>query len=168
MKNLLLRQKELSDRKELEDKKFLLGKNKTTGLSRTMLKKNIAEDKLDTLLHRYEILKKREGLNKENLSLLERGFLEGNEFMKLGKKKKPVDRVVDVDITILKPYDDKFEKIIHYTDKYKIPYHENGSKKSYKQLAHDIHAFEMKHLKELVKKGVNNKYNEYGHYINVV
>ena len=111
MKNLLLRQKELSDRKELEDKKFLLGKNKTTGLSRTMLKKNIAEDKLDTLLHRYEILKKREGLNKENLSLLERGFLEGNEFMKLGKKKKPVDKIVDVDVAILKPHDDKFEKI---------------------------------------------------------
>jgi hypothetical protein len=123
----------------------------------------------DTLLHRYEILKKREGTNKENLSLLERGFLEGNEFMKLNKKKKPiVNETVEINIDVVKPYDDKFDKIIHYTDKYKIPYHENGSKKSYKQLAHDIHAFEMKHLKELMKKGIDAKYKEYGHYINIM
>jgi hypothetical protein len=109
--------------------------------------------------------------NKENLTLLERGLQEGNEFLQLNKKnkKKPnVNEVVEIGIQLATPYDDKYEKIIHYADKYKIPYHNSGFRKSYKDLAHSIRDFEVKNVKQIMKLGLDKKYHEYGHYINIM
>ena len=176
---LLARAKEIEDKLKLEEKKNILGKNKTTGMKKNLLKNKVIpffnEDLIEknkkTLLHRYEIAKKNGENNKENLTLLERGLMEGNEYTKLGrhKRKKPiVNETVEIDLNVVAPYDDKFDKYIHYADKYKIPYHHNGMKKSFKDLAHDIHKYEMKHIKEIIKNGLDKKYKEYGHYINIV
>jgi len=35
-------------------------------------------------------------------------------------------------------------------------------------LAHNIRDFEIKHLKKIMKLGLDERYKEYGHYINVV
>lgn len=176
--NLIIRGKELNDAVELENKKKMLGKNRFTNMGTPMLVKGKKYNSpLDmtsdtkTLLHRYEILNKADKENKHNLTLLERGVMEGNEFLQLSKrkKKKPItNEVVEIDTQIISPYDDKFEKIIHYVDKYNIPYHRGGQKKSYRDLAHDIRDYEVKNVKKLMKLGLDKKYKEYGHYINIM
>lgn len=176
--NLISRGKELKDAMELENKK-MLGKNRFTNMGTPMLVKGKKyntllqdmENQQKTLLHRYQILNKADKENKHNLTLLERGVMEGNEFLQLHKrkKKKPINNeVVEIDTHIITPYDDKFEKIIHYVDKYKIPYHSGGNRKSFKDLAHDIRDFEVKNVKKLIKLGLDKKYQEYGHYINIM
>jgi hypothetical protein len=173
--NLIIRGKELNDAVELENKKKMLGKNRFTNMGTPMFGKNKKIQDLTsntkTLLHRYEILNKAEKNNKENLTLLERGLMEGNDFLQLSKrkKKKPItNEIVEFDTKVISPYDDKFEKIIHYVDKYKIPYHSSAGKKSYRDLAHDVRDFEVKNVKKLIKLGLDKKYHEYGHYINIM
>lgn len=83
--------------------------------------------------------------------------------------KKPINENIIEEETINdRKQDDKFEKLIHYADKYKIPYHLGGIKKTYKDLAHNIRDFEFKHLKKLIKLGLDQRYKEYGFYINIV
>jgi hypothetical protein len=173
---LLARAKEIQDKLELEDKKRLLGTNKNLGVRKNLLKNKVIpffnEDLIErnkkTLLHRYEIAKKK---GEENLSLLERGFMEGNELTKIGrhKRKKPaVVEKVEINNEVASPYDDRFDKYNYYIQKYNIPFFRNGLRKSFKDLANDIHKYEMKHKKILIKKGLDPKYKEYGHYINIV
>lgn len=176
---LLARAKEIQDKLELEDKRKLLGINKNLGVKKNLLKNKVVpffnEDLIErnkkTLLHRYEIAMKKGEDTKENLTLLERGLMEGNDEIKLGrnKRKKPaVVEKVEIKDGILAPYDDRYEKYIHYIQKYNIPFMRAGIRKSFKDLANEIHRYEMKHKAKLVKKGLDPKYKEYGHYINIV
>lgn len=111
--------------------------------------------------------------NKENLSMLERMIDSNNDLIKLNRKKrKAVPARVDVEkkdiLDKVIPYDEKFEKLIHYAEKYRIPFSRAGFKKTYKDLAEDIHKYEMKNTKLLVKNGLDKKYSQYGHYISIV
>lgn len=165
--SLLLRAKELEQKNKLESDR-MLNKNKYIDVGQNMLMKNKKQETEKTLLHRFETLKKSDN-NRNNLSLLERTYLENNDFIKSNRKKKPIDEVVvEVETNIIEPQDGKYEKLIHYADKYRIPYHLGGVKKSYKDIAHNIRDFEIKHLKKIIKLGLDQRYKEYGHYINVV
>ncbi len=111
--------------------------------------------------------------NKESLSMLERMIDSNNDLIKLNRKKrKAVPARVDVEkkdiLENVLPYDEKYEKLIHYAEKYRIPFSRAGFKKTYKDLAEDIHKYEMKNTKLLVKNGLDKKYREYGHYISIV
>jgi len=171
---LLLRAKELEDAKKLEERKKMLGKNKTTGMARTLLDTAKIKKSLDTtLIQRGLDYQRNLGKDKTNLTLLEKGLLEGNEYMKLGNRqsKKPiVNDIVEIKDTnnLTTPHDEKFNKILHYAKKYKIPYHAHGVRKTYKQLLEEIHRYEIRNTKELVKQGLDSKYHEHGHYIKVV
>jgi hypothetical protein len=166
---LLLRAKELELKNKLESDR-MLGKNKYNDVGQNMLMKNKRRDETEkTMIHRFEFLKKYDNSDKNNLSLLERKYQENNDLIKSNRKKKPIDeKVVEIEMNIVLPQDDKFEKLIHYADKYRIPYHLGGVKKSYKDIAHNIRDFEIKNLKKLMKLGLDQRYKEYGHYINVV
>jgi dihydropteroate synthase len=149
--------------------------SKITLLERTkdipLFNEDLIERNKKTLLHRYEIAKKKGVDTKENLTLLERGFMEGNELTKIGrhKRKKPaVIEKIEINVETITPYDDRFEKYNHYIQKYKIPFFSNGIRKSFKDLAYEIHRYEMRHKASLIKKGLDHKYKEYGYYINVV
>ena len=176
--SLIARAKEIEDKLELENKKKLLGKNKNLGVKKNLLKNKVIpffnEDLIErnkkTLLHRYEIAQKKGEDTKENLTLLERGLMEGNDEIKLGrhKRKKPaVVEKIEINNEVV-PYDDRYEKYIHYIQKYNIPFLRAGIRKSFKDLANEIHRYEMKHKAKLVKQGLDSKYKEYGHYINIV
>ena len=119
----------------------------------SMLKKK-KEVKELTLLEKMIDDSERAKKNKENLTLLERSLLQGNEFTKIIKKKKAVAAKVDTehktDTEYSSPYDDKYEKYLHYAEKYGIPFNRAGYKKSYKDLSEDIHKYEMKHLKRIL------------------
>jgi len=111
--------------------------------------------------------------NKENLSMLERMIDSNNDLIKLNRKKrKAVPARVDVEkkdiLENVLPYDEKYEKLIHYADKYRIPFSRAGFKKTYKDLAEDIHRYEMKNTKILVKNGLDKKYKQYGLYISII
>jgi hypothetical protein len=178
---LLKRAKELENLIELENKKILLGKNKYTNLGENLLTKaklkeralfNEVDDNLNTLFHRFKVSEEKDKGNKENLSLLEKGLAEGNEMTKIINKKrktKPtiVNETIDTTATIL-PYDDKFEKLQYYAEKYRIPYKKAGAKKSFKDLAHDIAAYEKKNLNRIKLGGLDKKYKELGHYIKII
>lgn len=138
-----------------------------------MLSRKKKSDKKElTLLEKMIDDAERAKNNKENLTLLERGLQEGNEFKKISRRKKAVPAKVDTehktDTEYTSPYDDKYEKYLHYAQKYNIPFSKSGNKKSYKDLAEDIHKYEMKNLKKILKSGMDKKYKEYGHYISVV
>ena len=166
---LLLRAKELELKNKLESDR-MLGKNKYNDVGQNMLMKNKRRDETEkTMIHRFEFLKKYDNSDKNNLSLLERKYQENNDLIKSNRKKKPIkEEVVEIETNIIEPQDGKFEKLIHYADKYRIPYHLGGVKKSYKDLAHNIRDFEIKNLKKIMKLGLDERYKEYGHYINVV
>jgi len=136
------------------------------------LKSKPKKDKDLTLLEKYIETMDKDKSNKENLTLLERGLQQGNEYKKLEKKKKVVPAKVDTEQKIetdySSPYDEKYEKILHYAEKYRIPFSRMGAKKSYKNLAEDIHKYEMKNLKHIMKNGLDKKYQEYGHYISII
>lgn len=57
---------------------------------------------------------------------------------------------------------EKYEKIIHFAERYRIPYTIAGYKKSYKELLDDIQKYELKNRKQLVKLGKEKKYDIYG------
>lgn len=130
------------------------------------------KDKDLTLLEKYIEDTNKQSSNKENLTLLERGLQQGNEFKKLERKKKVVPAKVDTEHKIeteySSPYEDKYEKFLYYAEKYRIPFSRGGFKKSFKELAEDIHKYEMKHLKHILKNGLDKKYQEYGHYISII
>jgi hypothetical protein len=140
-----------------------------------MLKKKVLKkDQVDVnLLERSNQIINNAIKNKENLSMLERMIDSNNDLIKLNRKKrKAVPARVDVEkkdiLENVLPYDEKYEKLIHYAEKYRIPFSRAGFKKTYKDLAEDIHKYEMKNTKLLVKNGLDKKYREYGHYISIV
>ena len=127
----------------------------------------------DTLFHRFKVAEEKGKNNKDNLTLLERGLAGGNEFVKIHRKQqknKPavVNELVEVNMDTILPYDDKHEKLLHYAEKYRIPFSRSGMKKTLKELAHDIHKYEMKNIKHIMKFGLDKKYKEYGHYISLL
>jgi hypothetical protein len=178
--NLLLRAKELEKAVETENAKILLGRNKTTGMRKTMVKKakededkflKFIENKSNTLFDRYNVLQEKEAKEKQNLSMLERDIANGNEYMKLGRRQRKnpsVGQVVDTEGTYAVEHDDKLDKIIHYAEKYNIKFSNGFGKKSFKELVKEIHAYEMRNIKKLKKLGLDKKYHEYGMYINIV
>jgi len=179
---LLKRAMELEQAIDLENNRMLLGKNKYHSMGRPLVRKaeamhNTVNDDIEkltnTLFHRYEVAGEKGTNNKDNLTLLERGLAEGNEFVKLHRKSrrtKPavVSETIETNFENVIPYDDKHERLIHYAEKYRIPFMKAGVKKSLKDLAHDIHKFEMKHIKQIMKFGLDKKYKEYGHYISLL
>jgi hypothetical protein len=174
-KNLIMRAKDLENAVSLENKKILLNNSRINNIGRSMLSKgsNGFEKQNPTLLSSQELFNKKEGSNKENLSLLERGLLEGNEFVKIhikGRVNKPavVNEVVETRYKNITPYDDRNDKLMHYVDKYNLPYSRAGVKKTMKELAEDVHRFEKKHLKALIKTGLDKKYKEYGNYVKLI
>ena len=176
-KNTLLnRAKELEQAITLENKRVLLGKNKFTSMGKPLTQKGkeiLVDNEPETLFKRFNIAEQKGKNNKENLSLLEKGLMEGNEYIQLGKMKrktKPaiVNETVETNFENVIPYDNKHEKLLHYADKYRIPYSRGGVKKTLKDLAIDIHNYEMKHLKQLMKLGLDKKYKEYGHYLKLL
>lgn len=136
----------------------------------TLLSKSqqIQTKEFDLLGRANELLKK-EKLNKENQTMLEKAFEINSVSKKTKKNKNPViDTTVKVKEDLVVPYSDKFDKLLHYAEKYKIPFSKAGAKKSYIQIANDVHKHEMKFKKELIKNGLDRTYKEYGHYINIV
>jgi hypothetical protein len=176
-KNTLLnRAKELEQAVNLENKRVMLGKNKFTSMGKPLIQKgkeiSVATEP-ETMFKRFNIAEQKEKNNRENLSLLEKGLMEGNEFIQLGKMKrktKPVvvNETVEINFENVIPYDNRHEKLLHYAEKYRIPYSRGGVKKTLKDLAIDIHKYEMKNIKKLMKLGLDKKYKEYGHYLKLV
>jgi len=179
--NLLKRAKELEDMIELENKKTLLGKNRYTNMGRTLLSKsrtnekeffNAIDSNINTLFHRFKVSEDKEKGNKENINLLEKGLAEGNEMTKIFNKKRKTKPAIfgeEIDITgVVIPYDDKFEKLQYYAEKYRIPYKKGGVKKSFKDIARDIAAYEKKNLNKIKLAGMDKKYKELGHYIKII
>ena len=109
-------------------------------------------------------------LNKEEKTLLERAYDIGNENEKVRKEKKikPAKEIEIIESNYIIPYDDKYDKILYYIHKYRIPYLESGRKKSYKELAHAIHKYEMSNKNKIIKGGVDKKYKEYGLYLKTI
>lgn len=109
-------------------------------------------------------------LNKEEKTLLERAYEIGNENEKVKKEKKikPAKEIEIIESNYIIPYDDKYDKILYYIHKYRIPYLESGRKKSYKELAHAIHKYEMSNKKKIIKGGLDKKYEEYGLYLKAI
>ena len=108
---------------------------------------------------------------KNDLTMLERGLANENETKMLQRKKKiiqPPAKEKKVMTELSSPHDDKFLKLQYYAGKYKIPFTRSGVKKSYKNLAEDIHKHEMLNIKNIIKNGLDKKYKEYGHYINII
>jgi len=175
-KNILLhKMEELENAVKLENKKILLGKNRHTNGSLSMLQIGLRErgNKEPPLFTKYEQTLDKNALNKENLSLLERGYAEGNEFVKIRGKVRPikpaiVNEIIETEYKNIKPYDDKYERLVHYAEKYRIPFKRAGVKKTLKELAQDVHRYEIKHIKSLMKIGLDKKYQEYGHYIKML
>lgn len=81
----------------------------------------------------------------------------------LFKPKKDREYLPKVNIVEFEEDDpDKFEKIIHFAERYRIPYTIAGHKKSYKELLDDIKNYELKHIKSIAKIGKEKKYDIYG------
>ena len=145
---------------------IMSNKNELTLLERGMLINNEAR--------KEKIVKPTKNIN--DMSLLERSLAIENENKKaqknmMNRKKKFIQQTNNKEKTETKfssPHDDKFLKLLHYADKYRIPFTRGGIKKTYKNLAEDIHKYEMSNLKKIVSNGLDKKYKEYGHYINLI
>ena len=170
MTDLLQRARELEIQAQNED--YLLGKNKAKPKGENLLLKAKRIEKID------EATKKRflfvldkeqqilEAKSKENRDLFQKSMEKGVEFMKLGKKKKhkPVE-VIDVEKLEEDGEIPKYEKIIYYAEKYRVPFMKSGIRKSYPELEKEIQSFEKKYLKQLLGNGKDKKYGEYGLFI---
>jgi hypothetical protein len=84
-KNTLLnRGKELEQAIALENRRVLLGKNKYTSMGKPLVNKGkelMMETEPETLFKRFDIAERKGINNKENLNLLEKGLMVGNEFI---------------------------------------------------------------------------------------
>jgi hypothetical protein len=173
MTDLIQRAREL----ELEAKNndYLIGKNKTKLRGEDLIAKGRRLEKVDEAQKKrfmFLLDKERQILeqkSKDNLNLIQKSMEEGVQFMPLGKKKKyrPV-QVIDVEKLEEDGDIPKFEKIIHYAEKYRIPFVHFGMKKSYGDLEKEINKFEKKFLKQIAQTGKDKKYGEYGLYIKKV
>lgn len=53
----------------------------------------------------------------------------------------------------------------YYAKKYKIQLHKDGHKKTARELALDIHKYEMRNINRIVKKGIDKNTGQLGMYI---
>lgn len=179
-KNLILRGQELKEAVDLENKKILLGKYKNAERGLTLLEKNIKEKNQNQSQSMIEIMKMKEEEIKEKLksnqkaTMLEKSFTEGDEFVKLYQKKNkhlPTDvRTIEEmeKVKSILSHDEKHDKILHYVEKYRIPYQLNGTRKSFKHLLGDVHKYEQKNKSRIIKSGLDKKYKEFGHFITTI
>lgn len=173
MTDLIQRARELEQL--AKNNEYLLGKNKTKLRGEDLIAKGKRLEKMDKAQReRYLFVldKERQILeqkSRDNLNLMQKSMEAGVEFMPLGKKKKyrPV-QVIDVEKLEEDGDIPKFEKIIHYAEKYRIPFVHFGVKKSYGDLEKEIQKFEKKFLKQIAQTGKDKKYGEYGLYIKKV
>ena len=116
---------------------------------------------------REDLLKRKE--NKEEPTLLERAEQIANENKKIRNKKLVPAREIEViESQYIEPYNEKYNKLIYYAEKYRLPYFKGSMRKSFKDLAHDIHKYELKHRKKILKTGLDKTQKEYGFYIKSV
>ena len=170
MTNLLQRARELEI--QAENDSYLIGKNKAKPKGENLLLKADRINKVsDAQKKRFMFLLDKEQQilemkSKENIDMLQKSLMSGVEFMKLGKKKKyrPVE-VLDVGKLEEDGEIPKYEKIIHYAEKYRVPFMKSGIRKNYPELEKEIQSFEKKFLKELLGNGKDKKYGEYGLFI---
>jgi len=161
--NLIEREKELENALKLEQSKILLGKHKSASRARNLLSNGYKEVRpfvvpKDSLLHQEE--KKR----REELPLLERDAKKLTEFIRKERASRPSNLIVQ-EFSNVEPYDDKLERLLYFSDKYNIPYFRNGVRKSYADIASDVHKYEAKNKNKLKKLGLDKKYKIYGHYL---
>jgi len=150
-----------NERKKFEKQQY----NKQIGLEKARKINNGIESIYKKGLElREDLLKKKVG--EEDKTLLERAEEISNENKKMNKKKLVPAREIEViESKYIEEYNPKYDKLVHFAEKYRIPYFAGGKRKGFKDLAHDIHEFEMRNKKALLKKGVDKKYKEYGLYI---
>jgi hypothetical protein len=170
MLDLLQRARELEI--QAQNDNYLLGKNKAKLRGENLLDKGKRLEKIDEAQKKrflFVLDKERQVLEmkaKENRNMFQKSMEEGVEFMKLGKKKKhkPVE-VIDVEKLEEDGEIPKYEKIIHYAEKYRVPFMKSGIRKNYQELEKEIQSFEKKFLKQLLGNGKDKKYGEYGLFI---
>ena len=170
MTNLLERARELEI--QAQNDSYMVGKNKAKPRDENLLSKGERINKVaDAQKKRFMFLLDKEQQilemkSKENRDLFQKSMEQGVEFMKLGKKKKykPVE-VIDVEKLQEDGEIPKYEKIIHYAEKYRIPFMKSGLRKNYPELEKEIQSFEKKFLKQILGSGKDKKYGEYGLFI---
>jgi hypothetical protein len=170
MIDLLERARELELQAKNDD--YMIGKNKAKLRGTDLLQRGKQLEKIDEATKKrfmFLLDKERQVLEmraKENRDLFQKSMEEGVEFMKLGKKKKykPVE-VIDVEKLQEDGEVPKFEKIIHYAEKYRVPFMKSGIRKTYPELEKEIQKFEKKFLKQILGTGKDKKYGEYGLFI---
>jgi hypothetical protein len=116
-----------------------------------------------------EELKKKDPINKELYDLLNK-IVEGPK-VRIPKSKKSVLGEVYIPeeelIGSLKSKPDVvgYKTYVYYANKYKIPLIADGKKKTMKELANQIHKFEMKNRDKIFKKGIDDNTGSYGLYL---
>jgi hypothetical protein len=162
-KNLIERGKELQDALKLEQKKILLGKHKYASRAKNLLSNNYKEI-LPYYVPKDSLLIQAERKKREELPLIERDAEKQNEFIRKEREARPSNLIVQ-EFTNVEPYDDKLERLLYFADKYRIPYFRNGIRKSYADIARDVHKYEAVNKNKIKKLGLDKKYKIYGHYI---
>ena len=84
-----------------------------------------------------------------------------NEIFKPKKEREHLPKVVLIE-EIDEEDPDKFEKIIHFAQRYRIPYVKSGYKKSFAELLKEIKQYEQKYIKEITRIGKDRRYDIYG------
>jgi len=149
----------------------LMIKNEEVKLNKLLLNKQKDREKINKLQRElYKFLEQAEEKKSDMIketerekTLLERAEEIGK--VKKDKRLKPAKVIEIVENNYVVPYDEKYDKLLHYAQKYKIKFFEAGRRKSYKDLAHDIHDFELKNKKKILNKGLDKEYKEFGMYI---
>jgi hypothetical protein len=162
-KNLIERGKELQGALKLEQSKILLGKHKYASRGRNLLS-NSYKEVLPYYVPKDSLLIQAERKKKEELPLLERDAEKLTEFIRKERASRPSNLIVQ-EFYEVEPYDDKLERLLYFADKYRIPYFRNGIRKSYKDIARDVHKYEMVNKNKIKKLGLDKKYKIYGHYL---
>lgn len=149
----------------------LMIKNEEVKINKQLLEKQRDREKINKLQRQlYKFLEqaeeKKDDMIKETKK--EKTLLEMAEDIgkvKKEKKMKPARVIEIIESEYVVPYDEKYDKILHYAQKYKIKFFEAGRRKNYKDLAHDIHEFELKNKNKLLKQPLDKEYKEFGMYI---
>ena len=149
----------------------LMIKNEEVKINKQLLEKQRDREKINKLqrqLYKFleQVEEKKDDVimeTKKEKTLLE--MAEDIGKVKKEKRMKPARVIEIIESEYVVPYDEKYDKILHYAQKYKIKFFEAGRRKNYKDLAHDIHEFELKNKKKLLNKGLDKEYKEFGMYI---
>lgn len=149
----------------------LMIKNEEVKINKQLLEKQRDREKINKLQRQlYKFLEQAEEKKddmiketKKEKTLLE--IAEDIGKVKKEKKMKPARVIEIIESEYVVPYDEKYDKILHYAQKYKIKFFEAGRRKNYKDLAHDIHEFELKNKNKLLKQPLDKEYKEFGMYI---